>query len=158
MISTGKDVIAQAQSGTGKTATFTIAALQNIDDKMHKVQALILCPVHELAEQIMAVVLEIGKHMGPQVPPKDPSKPDEKPVYEGIDVALCIGGTSVSEDRRIFGAAKQPQIVVGTPGRVLHMINLGVLRTDHVKMFILDEADTMLEVSSSADAPLASGD
>lgn len=119
----GRDTLAQAQSGTGKTATFTIAALQNIDEKKHVTQALIMAPTRELALQIQKVVLAIGMHLD-------------------ITVHASIGGKPVSED--IDALKKGPQIVVGTPGRVYDMIERGFFKTDGVKMFIMDEADEML--------------
>ncbi|KAF9029197.1 translation initiation factor eIF4A [Haplosporangium bisporale] len=112
----GHDVIAQAQSGTGKTATFSISALQKLDLSNPQCQALILAPTRELAQQIQKVVIALGH--------------------------ACIGGTNVREDMKILGDGAQ--VVVGTPGRVFDMINRGALKTDHMKMFILDEADEML--------------
>ncbi|ODV96619.1 hypothetical protein PACTADRAFT_54479 [Pachysolen tannophilus NRRL Y-2460] len=122
-ITEGRDVLAQAQSGTGKTATFTIAALQRIDEKEKATQALILAPTRELALQIQKVVLAIGLHLE-------------------VTVHASIGGTSMKEDIEAFKAGVQ--IVVGTPGRVYDMIDRGYFRTDKIKMFILDEADEML--------------
>ncbi|KAI8608955.1 elongation factor 4A, partial [Chytriomyces sp. MP71] len=119
----GHDVIAQAQSGTGKTATFSISALQSIDMNLKKTQALILAPTRELAQQIQKVVLALGD-------------------YLNVDCHACIGGTSIKDDMRKLQDGAQ--IVVGTPGRVFDMINRGLFRTDDIKMFILDEADEML--------------
>jgi len=119
----GHDVIAQAQSGTGKTATFSISILQRIDLTKKETQALILAPTRELAQQIQKVVVALGD-------------------YLSIDCMACVGGTNVREDiERLKGGA---QIVVGTPGRVFDMINRRALRTDGVKIFCLDEADEML--------------
>merc|ERR1719323_2826681 len=111
----GHDVIAQAQSGTGKTATFSISILQQIDTKLAQCQALVLAPTRELAQQIQKVVIALGDYMG---------------------------GTSVREDMRKLDAGQH--IVVGTPGRVFDMISRKVLRTYDIKMFVLDEADEML--------------
>ncbi|GME69379.1 hypothetical protein B5S28_g3084 [[Candida] boidinii] len=119
----GKDVLAQAQSGTGKTATFTISALQRIDETDKSTQALILAPTRELALQIQKVVLSIGVHVD-------------------VTVHASIGGKSVAEDAEAL--KKGAQIVVGTPGRVYDMIERGYFKTDKVKMFIMDEADEML--------------
>ncbi|CDR37446.1 CYFA0S01e10726g1_1 [Cyberlindnera fabianii] len=118
-----RDVLAQAQSGTGKTATFTISALQRIDESLKATQALILAPTRELALQIQKVVLAIGSHMD-------------------ITVHASIGGTSMQED--IDALRKGAQVVVGTPGRVLDMIERRFFKIDAIKMFILDEADEML--------------
>ncbi|KAH3680834.1 hypothetical protein WICMUC_000102 [Wickerhamomyces mucosus] len=119
----GNDVLAQAQSGTGKTATFTISALQRIDENEKSTQALILAPTRELALQIQRVVLAIGLHLN-------------------ISVHASIGGTSTRDD--IEALKNGAQVVVGTPGRVLDMIDRRFFRTDKIKMFILDEADEML--------------
>jgi len=119
----GHDVIAQAQSGTGKTATFSISALQKLDTSNPQCQALILAPTRELAQQIQKVVIALGDFMK-------------------VQCHACIGGTNVREDMKTLEAGAQ--VVVGTPGRVFDMINRGALKTDHMKMFILDEADEML--------------
>ena len=122
----GSDVIAQAQSGTGKTATFSISVLQKIDTELKACQALILAPTRELAQQIEKVVVAIGDFMS-------------------IECHLCIGGRNVREDMKSL--QEGPQVVVGTPGRVQDMIQRRVLKTDNMKMFVLDEADEMLSVS-----------
>jgi translation initiation factor 4A len=119
----GNDVIAQAQSGTGKTATFSISTLQKIDSNVKACQALILAPTRELAQQIQKVVVAIGDFMD-------------------VQCHACIGGTSVRDDMKALQDG--PQVVVGTPGRVHDMIQRRVLKTDHMKMFVLDEADEML--------------
>jgi len=119
----GMDVIAQAQSGTGKTATFSISVLQMIDTRLMETQALILAPTRELAQQIQKVVMSLGDYMGAQC-------------------HACIGGTSVREDMRKLDAGQH--VVVGTPGRVFDMISRKFLRSNDIKMFVLDEADEML--------------
>ena len=119
----GKDIIAQAQSGTGKTATFCIGILQQLDLTNPDTQALILSPTRELADQTRKVMLALGD-------------------YLDITVHMCVGGTQVKEDQRVL--AKGVQIVVGTPGRTNHMIQHGYLRLDSCKVFCLDEADEML--------------
>lgn len=119
----GHDVIAQAQSGTGKTATFSIAILQQIDCSLRDCQALILAPTRELATQIKKVVLSLGDYLQAQC-------------------HACIGGTNVREDMRRLEAGCH--VVVGTPGRVHDMISRKVLRTNNIKLFVLDEADEML--------------
>jgi len=119
----GLDVIAQAQSGTGKTATFSIAILEKIDTGLRECQALILAPTRELAQQIQKVVMSLGDYMGAQC-------------------HACIGGTSVREDMRKLDVGQH--IVVGTPGRVFDMISRKVLRPNDIKQFVLDEADEML--------------
>jgi translation initiation factor 4A len=119
----GHDVIAQAQSGTGKTATFSISVLQKLDVSLKQTQALILAPTRELAQQIQKVLIAIGDFME-------------------IECHACIGGTNVRDDMKAL--SNGPHVIVGTPGRVHDMIQRRALKTDHVKMFVLDEADEML--------------
>jgi len=119
----GHDIIAQAQSGTGKTATFTIGILQRLDFTIPECQALILAPTRELAQQIQKVVVALGD-------------------YLNAKCHACIGGTRVSDD--ISKLRNGVHIVVGTPGRVYDMLCRQVLRPDRIKLFILDEADEML--------------
>jgi translation initiation factor 4A len=119
----GHDVIAQAQSGTGKTATFSISILQQLDMSIKGTQALILAPTRELAQQIQKVVIALGDYMN-------------------IECHACVGGTNVRED--MAKLQEGVQVVVGTPGRVFDMINRRALRTDNIKIFCLDEADEML--------------
>jgi ATP-dependent RNA helicase len=119
----GRDVIAQAQSGTGKTATFSISALQIIETSLRETQVLVLSPTRELAVQIQTVVMALGDYMN-------------------VQCHACIGGTSMAEDMKKLDYGQH--IVSGTPGRVFDMIKRRSLRTRNVKMLILDEADEML--------------
>jgi len=119
----GRDVIAQAQSGTGKTATFAIGALQQIDFSRRECQALILAPTRELAAQIQKVVEALGD-------------------YLGVKAHACIGGTRVRDDISVL--QEGVHVIVGTPGRVLDLLSRGGLDTCKIKIFILDEADEML--------------
>jgi len=119
----GKDTIAQAQSGSGKTATFSIGVLQNIDEDDLKTQALIIAPTRELATQIADVVNKLG-------------------FYMKAKVHLCVGGTSVIEEKNKL--KEGCHIVVGTPGRIKDMINRNYLSTAFLKMLVIDEADEML--------------
>jgi len=119
----GRDLIAQAQSGTGKTATFAIGCLAVVDQKVQECQALILAPTRELACQIQKVVLALGDYMD-------------------IKVHACVGGTAVRDDIRTL--QQGVHVVVGTPGRVNDMITRRALRLDSMKQFFLDEADEML--------------
>lgn len=118
-----RDVIAQAQSGTGKTATFSISVLQKIDIGLRQCQALILAPTRELAQQIQKVVIAIGDFMH-------------------VECHACIGGTNIRDDMQILQSGVH--VVVGTPGRVHDMIQRRALRTDAIKIFVMDEADEML--------------
>jgi len=119
----GHDVIAQAQSGTGKTATFSISILQRIDTRSNNTQALILAPTRELAQQIQKVVTALGDYMD-------------------VSCHACIGGTVLREDMRRIQSGMS--IIVGTPGRVYDMISRRVLNVENIKMFVLDESDEML--------------
>lgn len=123
-IISGRDTIAQAQSGTGKTATFSIAMLEAIDVRLRETQGLVLSPTRELAVQIQNVIFALGDYMN-------------------VQCHACIGGTSVREDISKLEAGQH--IVSGTPGRVADMIKKRHLSTRHIKMIILDEADTLLE-------------
>jgi len=119
----GRDVIAQAQSGTGKTATFAIGVLQQLDFSKPQCQALLLAPTRELAAQIQKVVSALGD-------------------YLGVKAYACIGGTRVKHDMAIL--QEGVHVVVGTPGRVLDLIDRRSFDTSKIKVFVLDEADEML--------------
>eukprot|EP00210_Caulerpa_lentillifera_P004956 g4730.t1 len=119
----GYDVIQQAQSGTGKTATFCAGILNNLDFNVNHCQALVLAPTRELAQQIEKVMRALGD-------------------YLQVKCHACVGGTSVAEDMRILSAGVL--VVVGTPGRVFDMLRRRALVADHIKIFCLDEADEML--------------
>ncbi|ELU44176.1 ATP-dependent RNA helicase eIF4A [Rhizoctonia solani AG-1 IA] len=119
----GHDVIAQAQSGTGKTATFSISILQKLNLDVRGTQALILAPTRELAQQIQKVVVALGDYMN-------------------ITSMACVGGTNVRED--MAKLQEGCQVVVGTPGRVFDMLKRGALKAATIKLFCLDEADEML--------------
>lgn len=118
-----RDAIVQSQSGTGKTATFSISILQNIDIERNVCQGIVLAPTRELASQIQKVMTGLGD-------------------YLGIMIHACVGGTAVREDIRLL--QEGVHVVVGTPGRVSHMIQKGFLNLDSLKIFCLDEADEML--------------
>ncbi|KAL6547658.1 hypothetical protein OROHE_009363 [Orobanche hederae] len=119
----GRDVIAQAQSGTGKTSMIALAVCQIVDTKSSEVQALILSPTRELAAQTEKVILAIGDFMN-------------------VHAHACIGGKSVGEDIRKLEHGVH--VVSGTPGRVCDMIKRRTLRTRSIKLLILDESDEML--------------
>lgn len=121
----GYDTIAQAQSGTGKTATFSISILQKIDVTKNVTQALVLSPTRELAQQTEKVLKALGSYMN-------------------ISVCVCVGGTSIKEDLKIF--QRGVQIVIGTPGRIFDMINRKSFLTNDLSLFVLDEADEMLSI------------
>ena len=125
-ITKGNDVIAQAQSGSGKTGSFSIGILQKIDLSLKKTQALILAPTHELAKQIATVIESIGSHF-------------EKKLF----VKTLLGGTSIREDVQHM-RENVPHIVVGCVGRVFDMLTKGHIVGQDIDMFVLDEADEML--------------
>lgn len=121
-----KDMIAQAQSGTGKTGAFTVGVLQSVDTSKDVVQSLILAPTRELAKQIVDVISNIGTFMS-------------------VRIQLLVGGTSTDDDISDFKTQK-PQIVVGCPGRVYDLLRRRVLQAKDIRIMILDEADEMLSV------------
>jgi translation initiation factor 4A len=121
----GKDIIGQAQSGTGKTGTFSIGTLQLIDVSMKKTQAIIMAPTHELAKQISSVITKLSGFM------------------EGIVIQTMVGGTSIFEEIEQL-KTNTPHVVVGTPGRIYDMIKRHALNTADLKLFVMDEADDML--------------
>ena len=123
-ILTGRDVIAQAQSGTGKTGAFTVSTLQRVDETLNEVQGLLLAPTRELAIQIHDVISKIGTFI------------------ENMKCSLFIGGRSMDQDMKEL--ERKPQIVVGTPGRVHDLIRRRKLVTKSVKLLVIDEADEML--------------
>ena len=120
-----KDVIAQAQSGSGKTGTFSIGVLQSIDVSLIALQALIIAPTRELAIQIASVITKIGGFI------------------DGLVIKTIIGGTSIRDDADDI-QNNPPHVVVGCAGRIYDMINRRYLRTNNIKLFVLDEADEML--------------
>jgi len=119
----GRDVIAQSQSGTGKTTIFAIGVLNNINSRSKETQALVLSPTRELAVQSRNVIMAFGDYMN-------------------VTCHACIGGKSLGEDIKALEAGVQ--VISGTPGRVHDMINRRHLRTKHLKMLVIDEADEML--------------
>lgn len=120
----GRDVIAQAQSGTGKTGTFCIGSLARVDPSIKAPQVLCLVPTRELAEQIEYVAQSIGNHYG-------------------IKTCAAVGKTPVQNNIRAI--ERGAHFIVGTPGRVYDLIKRRVLLTTHIKSILVDEADQMLE-------------
>lgn len=120
----GNDLIAQAQSGTGKTGTFCIGSLCRIDTSILKPQVIVICPTRELAQQIEKVADSIGNYMG-------------------LKVYAATGGTPIREDLRAM--ERGVHFVVGTPGRIYDLMNRGALNRKEIRVLIMDEADQMLE-------------
>jgi translation initiation factor 4A len=123
-IKNGNDVLAQAQSGTGKTGAFSIGAMCHIDPTLKKPQILVLVPTRELAQQIEYVATHLGTHLP-------------------LSVYSATGGTPISADLRAL--ERGVQYIVGTPGRVYDLMNRGAIQRQHIKCLIMDEADQMLE-------------
>jgi ATP-dependent RNA helicase DeaD len=121
----GKDVIGQAQTGTGKTAAFGIPMIERLDPKDNRVQGLVLEPTRELAEQVAEHMYRYGK-------------------YAGFKVLAVYGGEPIQKQIRALETGVQ--IVVGTPGRVIDLIERRVLNLAHVRIAVLDEADRMLDM------------
>jgi translation initiation factor 4A len=117
----GRDAVVQAQSGTGKTGTFTISCLQKVDTKIKSCQCIILNPTREIADQTHRVISNLGMYL-----------PD-------INICGVIGGKRLTND-----VVSEAHILVATPGRIYDMINRGVINMKTLKLFIVDEADQML--------------
>ncbi|GAA4505388.1 DEAD/DEAH box helicase [Hymenobacter ginsengisoli] len=122
----GKDVIGQAQTGTGKTAAFSIPAIEGVNGESRDVQVIVLCPTRELAVQVSGEIQKLGKYK------------------KGLAVVPIYGGSSY--DRQFRALERGVQIVIGTPGRVMDHIERGTLKLDKATKIILDEADEMLDM------------
>ena len=122
-IMSGKDVIAQAQSGTGKTGAFSVSTLQRIDENKKEIQGLIMAPTRELATQIHGVIQTLGSFLD-------------------VSCKLLIGGRSMDTD--IKDLESKPHVLVGTPGRVHDLIRRKKIDAKTIKILVLDEADEML--------------
>ena len=122
-VTAGVDIIAQSQSGTGKTGAFSIGSMNRVDEDLKETQVMILSPTRELAEQTTNVIKEITS-------------------YTKITHCKVVGGTHVGEGQREL--QKLPHVVVGTPGRILDMLSKKYIFTQHIKTIVIDEADEML--------------
>lgn len=127
---TGVDCTGQARTGTGKTAAFTIPILERLDFRSLATQAIVLTPTRELSEQVS---VEARKLAGGRE----------------IHIVCCVGGREIR--KQIEALRRGAQIVVGTPGRVIDLINRGVLKLDQVTLAVLDEADRMLDIGFRPD-------
>ncbi len=121
----GVDLIAQAQSGTGKTGAFCIGALEKIDIKKRDVQVIILSPTKELARQTLNVFESLGEYMN-------------------ISATLMVGGINIEQTKKQL--KKGVHAIIGTPGRILHMLNDKYFKKDNLKLLIIDEADELLSI------------
>ena len=134
VVMAGKDIIGQAQTGTGKTAAFGIPILEMVNSNDKSIQALVLCPTRELSIQVAEEIGKLGK------------------FKKGISVLPVYGGQPI--DRQLRALKKGVQIVVGTPGRVIDHIKRKTLKTDNIKMMVLDEADEMFDMGFRDDIEL----
>ena len=130
LLMSGVDIIAQAQTGTGKTAAFAIPIMERVDPTSRAVQALVLLPTRELALQVAEASYALGR-------------------YRGVSVLPIYGGQDYQHQLR--GLRAGVQLVVGTPGRVLDHIRRGTLKLDSIRIVVLDEADEMLDMGFSED-------
>ncbi|TAH64208.1 MAG: DEAD/DEAH box helicase [Anaerolineaceae bacterium] len=127
----GKDIIGQAQTGTGKTAAFGIPLLQKVDPKNRSLQAMVLCPTRELAIQVADEIRKLAKYM------------------HGIKILPIYGGQEISKQIRSLKGGIQ--VIIGTPGRLMDHMRRKTIRLDNVKMIVLDEADEMLNMGFRED-------
>jgi ATP-dependent RNA helicase DeaD len=121
----GRDVIGQAQTGTGKTAAFGVPMIERLDANVNRVQGLVLAPTRELAVQVADHMSKYAK-------------------YAGFRVLAVYGGASI--ERQVWSLQRGIHIVVGTPGRIIDLMKRGVLNLSYVKILVLDEADRMLDM------------
>lgn len=126
----GRDLLGQAPTGTGKTLAFTIPILDKIDEEKRVCQALIIAPTRELAMQITSDINEIS-------------------YYMNVKAVTLYGGELI--DKQITALRRKPQVIVATPGRLLDHVNRGTVSLDNVKIVVLDEADEMLDMGFRED-------
>ena len=131
VLMSGRDVVGQSQTGSGKTAAFAIPAIEKTDPNLKAVQVLILCPTRELAVQVAEEFHKLTL------------------FKRGITSLPIYGGQSY--ERQFWGLKQGAQIVIGTPGRVMDHMRRGTLRLETLKMVILDEADVMLNMGFRED-------
>lgn len=130
----GRDVIGQAQTGTGKTAAFGIPIIEKVNPRLSKVQALVLCPTRELSIQVSEEISNLSKYK------------------KNIRVMPIYGGQPI--ERQLRGLKQGVQIVIGTPGRVMDHMRRGSLKLDNLNFFVLDEADEMFDMGFRQDIEL----
>lgn len=134
----GKDLVGQAQTGTGKTAAFGIPILEKIQPKLKKPQALVVCPTRELAIQVAEEIRKLSKYL--------PS----------VKVLPIYGGQEISKQIRSLKSGVQ--IIIGTPGRIMDHMRRKTVKFDHVNMVVLDEADEMLDMGFREDIEMILGE
>jgi len=131
VILSGRDMVGQSSTGSGKTAAFAIPAVERVDPHVRKAQVLVLCPTRELAVQVAEEVAKVSF------------------FKRGVQALPIFGGQSY--ERQFRGLEAGAQIIIGTPGRVLDHMERGTLRLDTLKLLILDEADRMLDMGFRED-------
>lgn len=131
ILESNQDLIGRAQTGTGKTGAFGLPIINKLNLKSDHVQALILCPTRELCIQITNELQNFSQNLG------------------AVRVTPVYGGSSM--DTQVFGLKQKPQIVVGTPGRTLDLVNRKKLKLDQIQWLVLDEADEMLSMGFKDD-------
>ncbi|GLH02223.1 Putative ATP-dependent RNA helicase me31b [Gryllus bimaculatus] len=119
----GKDILARAKNGTGKTGAYSIPVLEQVDSKKDCIQALVIVPTRELALQTSQICIELAKHMQ-------------------VKVMVTTGGTNLRDD--IMRIYQKVQVIIATPGRILDLMDKDVANMDHCRMLVLDEADKLL--------------
>lgn len=127
-VAAGKDIVAQSQSGTGKTGAFVIGMLQRINDKKPGCRAIILAPTRELASQICEVCKNIG-------------------YYMSVRPILCVGGQQEENCTKKILSTKGPYVCIGTSGKIIDLMNARILNPNDVEIIVVDEADEMLAKS-----------
>ncbi|CAJ0964299.1 unnamed protein product [Ranitomeya imitator] len=120
----GRDILARAKNGTGKSGAYLIPLLERLDLKKDCIQAMVIVPTRELALQVSHICIQVSKHMG------------------GVKVMATTGGTNLRDD--IMRLDDTVHVVIATPGRILDLIKKGVAKVDHIQMIVLDEADKLL--------------
>ena len=130
LVQSGRDVVGQAQTGTGKTASFGIPLVEMVDTRSTDIQALILAPTRELAMQVRDEIIRLGE-------------------YRGVRTVAVYGGQAMSKQLTALG--KRSHIVVATPGRLMDHMERGTVRLDKLKTAVLDEADQMLDIGFAPD-------
>jgi ATP-dependent RNA helicase DDX6/DHH1 len=119
---TGRDILARAKNGTGKTGAYVIPILERIDVSKDQIQAIILVPTRELALQTSQICIEISKHLG-------------------CKVMATTGGTNLRDD--IMRLQQEVHVVIATPGRILDLMNKGIAKVDKCSMLVMDEAEIL---------------
>jgi len=131
ILSSSQDLIGRAQTGTGKTGAFGLPIISKLNHKSDNVQALILCPTRELCIQITKELQNFAQNL------------------PGVKITPVYGGAHM--DTQLFGLRQKPQIIIGTPGRTLDLVNRKKLKLDEIQWLVLDEADEMLSMGFKDD-------